>query len=57
MKGGLNVIMTNDEGKTKLFLRGDFEKPLTADEHTELLADLKPLAGKYEFHVSVETKI
>ncbi len=53
MKGGLNVIMTNDEGKTKIFLRGDFEKPLTADEHT----DLKPLAGKYEFHVSVETKI
>ncbi|MFT9123772.1 MAG: hypothetical protein ABF445_08600 [Leuconostoc mesenteroides] len=57
MKGGLNVIMTNDEGKTKIFLRGDFEKPLTADEHAELLADLKPLAGKYEFHVSVETKI
>lgn len=57
MKGGINVIMTNDEGKTKIFLRGDYEKPLTADEHTELLADLKPLAGKYEFHVSVETKI
>ncbi|WP_367301312.1 hypothetical protein [Leuconostoc carnosum] len=49
--------MTNDEGKTKIFLRGDFEKPLTADEHAELLADLKPLADKYEFHVSVETKI
>lgn len=49
--------MTNDEGKTKIFLRGDLEKPLTAEEHAELLADLKPLAGKYAFHVSVETKI
>ncbi|WP_260148586.1 hypothetical protein [Leuconostoc citreum] len=49
--------MTNDEGKMKLFLRGDLEKPLTAEEHADLLADLKPLADKYEFHVSVETKI
>lgn len=57
MKGGLNVIMNNDEGKTKIFLRGDLEKPLTAEEHAALLSDLKPLTDKYAFHVSVETKI
>ena len=49
--------MMDDDKKIVLVVRSDYQRLITSREHAELLADLKPFAGKYEFHVSVETKI
>ncbi|MGO2222440.1 MAG: hypothetical protein ACTIC8_03760 [Leuconostoc falkenbergense] len=51
------TTMMDDDKKIVLVVRSDYQRLMTSREHAELLADLKPLAGKYEFHVSVETKI
>ncbi|MDG9734318.1 hypothetical protein [Leuconostoc pseudomesenteroides] len=49
--------MDDDKQKFVLVVRSDYQRLMTSREHAELLADLKPLAGKYAFHVLVETKI
>lgn len=51
------TTVMDDYKKIVLVVRSDYQRLMTSREHAELLADLKPLAGKYEFHVSVETKI
>ncbi len=50
-------MMDGNKQKIVLVVRSDYQRIMTSREHAELLADLKPLSGKYEFRVSVETKI
>ncbi|MBK0040879.1 MULTISPECIES: hypothetical protein [unclassified Leuconostoc] len=50
-------MMEDNKQKIVLVVRSDYQRLMTSREHAELLADLKSLADKYEFHVSVETKI